>query len=101
MQAYFTFCPYLSRILGQWDILLLNFTSIGFHEFYLDVSSLIVKTSAFEKKIKDETSKKEFVKPMEVNRACIGSMNLFGRLIFEFFLFSNADVVTIKDETTE
>ena len=38
-----------------------------FHEFSLDVSSLIVATSAFEKKgkVKDETSKK-IVKPMEV-----------------------------------
>jgi hypothetical protein len=31
---------YLCRTLGQWDILFLNFTSIGF-TFFLDVSSLI------------------------------------------------------------
>ena len=95
-------------VLGQWDILLLNFGSIGFmnfficlmlncyisiykkeklkdetskkswnawksiglasfHEFSLDVSSLIVTTSEFVKK---EMSKmrhlKKFLKPMEV-----------------------------------
>jgi hypothetical protein len=45
--------------LGIWDILILNFTSIGFTNFYLDVSSLIVTTSEFvKKKNSKETSKK-------------------------------------------
>ena len=49
---------YLWGILGQWDILLLNLTSIGFTIF-------------------------------------------FRCFIFEFFFFTNADVVTIKDETSK
>ena len=71
------FKAYLCRILGQCDILLLSFTSIWFHEFYLDVLSLIFTTSAF---VKNKNSKmrylKEFVKPLEVNRTCIGFTNL-------------------------
>ena len=50
--------PYLWGILGQWDILLLNLTSIGF-------------------------------------------TNFFRCLIFDLSFFTNADVVTIKDETSK
>ena len=49
---------YLWGILGQWDILLLNFTSIGF-------------------------------------------TNFFRCLIFDLSFFTNADVVTVKDETSK
>ena len=49
---------YLWGILGQWDILLLNLTSIGF-------------------------------------------TNFFRCLIFDLSFFTNADVVTIKDETSK
>ena len=55
------FQSYLCRILGQLDILLLDFTTIDFTNFILlDVSSLIGTTSAFVKteQLKDETSKK-------------------------------------------
>ena len=41
-------------MLGQWDILLLDFTFIGFTDFYLGVSSLIGTTSAF---VKNKSSK--------------------------------------------
>ena len=44
------FMAYLWEMLGQWDILLLDFTFIGFTDFYLGVSSLIGTTSAFVKK---------------------------------------------------
>ena len=38
---------------------------------------------------------------MQVLLTSIGSTNLFRCLIFEFFFFTNADVVTIKDETSK
>ena len=48
---------YLGEILGQWDFLLLNLTSIGFMNF-LDVSPLIFyKCNDDVVTIKDETSK--------------------------------------------
>ena len=81
---------YLYRILGQWDISLLNFTSIGFRNFiqmsHLQAcSSLVVTTSASVKKKNSKMRHlKKFVKP-----------------IFEFFFFTNADLVTIKDETSK
>ena len=47
-----------------------------FHEFYLDVSSLIVTTSAFvKKKNSQKRHLKKFVKPMEVKRTCISFTN--------------------------
>ena len=66
---------YLCRFLAG-SILLLKFYLHWFHKFYLDVSSLIATTSAF---VKRKNSKmrhlKKFVKPMEVNRTCIGFTN--------------------------
>ena len=52
---------YLWGILGQWDILLLNLTSIGF-TIILDVSSLTFPffTNADVVTIKNETSKEFF-----------------------------------------
>ena len=45
--------------------------------FHLDVSSFIVTTSAFVKKKNSKMRHlKKFVKPMEVNRTCIGFTNL-------------------------
>ena len=43
----------------------------------------------------------KFVKPMQVLLTSIGFTIVFRWLIFEFFLFKNADVVTIKDEISE
>ena len=61
---------------GEWDILLLNLTCIGFSNFSLDVSSLIVTASAFvEKKRSKMRHLKKFVKPMEINGTCIGFSN--------------------------
>ena len=38
---------------------------------------------------------------MQVLLTSIGFSNFFRCLIFEFFLFTNADIVTIKDETSK
>jgi hypothetical protein len=63
-------------ILGQLISLILPPLQDWFHEFYLDVSSLIVTTSAFVKKKNSKMRHlKKFVKPMEVNRTCISFTN--------------------------
>jgi hypothetical protein len=41
------------------------------------------------------------MKEQEVPLTSIGFMNFFGCLIFELFFFTNAEVVTNKDETSK
>ena len=69
-----------------------------FHEFSLDVSSLIVTTSTFVKN--DETSRNI----REANGGQIKEQDvpLVSRcLIFDLSFLTNADVITIKDETSK
>ena len=47
VEKHIEFASYLCGNLGQWDILLLNFTSIGFRNFMCK-----------KEKLKDETSKR-------------------------------------------
>ena len=68
-KKYVCIVSYLIRILGQ-------FYLYWFLKFHLDVSSLIVTTSAFVKKKNSKMRHlKKFVKPMEVNWTCIGFTN--------------------------
>ena len=63
-------------MLGQWDILLLNLTSIGFTNF-LDDSSFFFFTNADVVTIKDETSTKKKIR--EPNAGPIGLHLFHGR----------------------
>ena len=92
-------------ILGQWDILLLNLTTIGFTNF-LQMSHLYDISIYKKEKIKDETSKRIRESNggqwdiLLLNLTSIGFMIFFQCLIFDLSFCTDADVVTIKGETS-
>ena len=92
------FLTYLWGILGHWDILLLNLTSIGFTNFFrCQIFDLSFFTNADVATIKDETSKDNLWNPCRSYWLPSVVRIFFRCLIYEFFFFTNADVVTIKD----
>ena len=91
---------YLWGILGQWDFLLLNLTSIGFTDFFRCLIPFLF-TNADIVTIKDETSKENLWNRCRSYWLPLVSQICFRCLIFEFFFFTNAHVVTIKDETSK
>ena len=91
---------YLWGILGQWDILPLSLTSIGFTNCF---RCLIFDPSFFTNAdvvtIKDETRK--FVKPKQILLSSIGFTIFFYTSHLWDFFFTNAAIVTFKDETSK